>query len=79
MRNQVLLSALVGAAGVAARDVPSNVRDFYNSLKAKGDCSNKLATGFYAKDNGPGSKPIHCHHPSPQQRYGLPGQPVLTM
>ncbi|KAL2153608.1 hypothetical protein VTH82DRAFT_4763 [Thermothelomyces myriococcoides] len=55
MRNQVLLSALVGAAGVAARDVPSNVRDFYNSLKAKGDCSNKLATGFYAKDNGPGS------------------------
>ncbi|AEO60909.1 glycoside hydrolase family 75 protein [Thermothelomyces thermophilus ATCC 42464] len=53
MRNQVLLSALVGAAGVAARDVPSNVQSFYDSLKAKGACSNKLATGFYANDDGP--------------------------
>ncbi|KAL2190119.1 Chitosanase-domain-containing protein [Thermothelomyces heterothallicus CBS 203.75] len=53
MRNQMLLSALVGAAGVAARDVPSNVQSFYDSLKAEGACSNKLATGFYAKDDGP--------------------------
>ncbi|KAL2164898.1 hypothetical protein VTH06DRAFT_194 [Thermothelomyces fergusii] len=55
MRNHVLLSALVGAAGVTARDVPSNIRNFYNSLKAKGDCSHKLATGFYANWDGPGT------------------------
>ncbi|KAK4248459.1 glycoside hydrolase [Corynascus novoguineensis] len=53
MRNHVLLSALAGAASVTARDIPSNVQSFYNSLKTKGNCSNKLATGFYANDDGP--------------------------
>ncbi|KAK3294355.1 glycoside hydrolase family 75 protein, partial [Chaetomium fimeti] len=53
MHNRLLLSALVCAAGVSARDVPSNVKNFYDSVKAKGDCSNKLATGFYSKDDGP--------------------------
>jgi hypothetical protein len=53
MHNRLLLSALVGAASVSARDIPSNVKNFYDSLKAKGTCSNKLATGFYSKDNGP--------------------------
>jgi hypothetical protein len=57
MHNRVLLSALVGAASVSARDVPSNVRSFYDSLKAKGTCSNKLATGFYSQSDGPNSKP----------------------
>lgn len=57
MRNHVLLSALAGAASVTARDIPSNVQNFYNSLKTKGNCSNKLATGFYARDDGPNSKP----------------------
>lgn len=56
MHNRVLLSALVGAAGVAARDIPSNVQTFYNTVKAQGACSNKLATGFYSKDDGPNSK-----------------------
>ncbi|KAL2129771.1 hypothetical protein VTI74DRAFT_7323 [Chaetomium olivicolor] len=53
MRNQLLLPALLGAAGVSARDIPSNVKNFYDSLRAGGTCSNKLATGFYAKDDGP--------------------------
>ena len=57
MHNRFLLSALVGAASVSARDVPSNVQSFYDSLKTKGACSNKLATGFYSKDDGPNSKP----------------------
>lgn len=42
-----LLAALVAVAG--ARDVPSNVRNFYNSVRSKGDCTNKLASGFYSK------------------------------
>jgi hypothetical protein len=56
MHNRVLLSALVAAAGTAARDIPSNVQTFVDAVKAQGTCSNKLATGFYAKDDGPNSK-----------------------
>jgi hypothetical protein len=55
MHNRLFLSALACAASVSARDVPSNVRSFYNSLKSKGACSNKLATGFYTKEEGPNS------------------------
>lgn len=48
MRNQLLLlSALTGATSVAARDIPSNIQNFYNALKAQGDCKNKLGSGFY--------------------------------
>ncbi|KAL2128738.1 hypothetical protein VTI74DRAFT_8716 [Chaetomium olivicolor] len=31
-----------------ARDVPQNVRDFYNSIRRKGYCEDELATGFYS-------------------------------
>lgn len=34
-------------SGALALEIPSNVQEFYNSLKSKGECSNKLATGFY--------------------------------
>ncbi|KAK3313968.1 glycoside hydrolase family 75 protein [Apodospora peruviana] len=55
--NKLFLLSVLGALGSvsSARDVPANVRDFYNSVAAKGDCSNKLATGFFSKDNGPGT------------------------
>ncbi len=56
MHNRLLLSALVAASSTAAVNIPSNVQNFYDSVKAKGTCSNKLATGFYAKDNGPNSE-----------------------
>jgi hypothetical protein len=55
MRNRVLLQALLGAAAVSAREVPATIRSFYNSLGAAGSCCNKLATGFYASDDGPDS------------------------
>ncbi|KAI1127166.1 chitosanase [Nemania abortiva] len=44
------LSALAGAS--LARDVPQNVRDLYNSIKAQGECSNVLQGGFYALEDG---------------------------
>lgn len=56
MRNTLLLPALLGAASVSARDIPSNIKSFYDGLKTKGTCSKKLATGFYAKDDGPNSE-----------------------
>ena len=56
MHNRLLLSALVAASSTAARDIPSNVQSFYDSLKTQGACTSKLATGFYAKDDGPNSE-----------------------
>ncbi|KAJ4157607.1 hypothetical protein NW754_009251 [Fusarium falciforme] len=41
------LVPLLLASSVSALQVPSNVRTFYNQLKAKGTCTNKLATGFF--------------------------------
>ncbi|KAK5659857.1 hypothetical protein OQA88_13320 [Cercophora sp. LCS_1] len=42
---------------VSARDVPPNIREFYNSLKSNGtsSCSKKLATGFWSSDGGSNS------------------------
>ncbi|KAK3320270.1 fungal chitosanase of glycosyl hydrolase group 75-domain-containing protein [Cercophora scortea] len=49
--SRLLLLSCLGALGVTARDVPANVRTLYNSIKAQGACSNKLATGFYSRDD----------------------------
>ncbi|OTA98053.1 glycoside hydrolase family 75 protein [Hypoxylon sp. CI-4A] len=49
------LKSLIGASvflGTSlARDVPSNVRNFYNSIKSQGECSSALASGFYSEYN----------------------------
>lgn len=70
MQNRfLLLSTLMGAASVTARDIPSNVKTFVDSIKSKGTCSNKLATGFYAKDSGPNSMfTLSCACPSVANR-----------
>ncbi|KAK4222396.1 glycoside hydrolase family 75 protein [Podospora fimiseda] len=36
----------------SARDVPPNVRNFYNTVKGRGDCKLKLATGFSGSASG---------------------------
>ncbi|KAK4161639.1 glycoside hydrolase family 75 protein [Cladorrhinum sp. PSN259] len=41
------------ASMASARDVPPNLRNFYNAIKARGDCSFKLATGFWSSPSGP--------------------------
>jgi len=47
------LAPLVAILHIAtARNVPQNVRSFYNSLKT---CSNKLAGGFWSSDSGQNS------------------------
>lgn len=45
LKSTLLLSL---AALATARDIPSNVRDFYNNVKGRGQCGNKLKTGFHA-------------------------------
>ncbi|TVY59621.1 Endo-chitosanase [Lachnellula suecica] len=51
--SSTLLAVLLAARHCAAGDIPSNVQSFYDGIKAAGSCSNKLATGFYASDDGP--------------------------
>lgn len=49
--NALLLSSLILAPDqVLARDVPANVRALYNSIRAKGECTNKLKDGFYSQE-----------------------------
>ena len=50
-----VLGLLVLAVITAARDAPSNLHGFYDAVRAKGRCSNELATGFYSSSGGPNS------------------------
>ncbi|KAK3693420.1 hypothetical protein B0T22DRAFT_420728 [Podospora appendiculata] len=46
----ILLAAWCGAS--TARDVPANIREFYNAVRRNGSCANQLATGFWATEPG---------------------------
>lgn len=52
---QLLAASLAMAPLATARDVPANVRNFYKTVVGQGQCPNRLATGFTAKDGGPSS------------------------
>lgn len=56
MLSKVTLVSLLLASSATALDVPSNVRKFYNDLRAKGTCTNKLATGFFDSKFDDGSE-----------------------
>lgn len=50
-------TVVLAAAGLAsARDVPQNVRDFYNTVVGRGQCDNVLASGFHSVYGGGGGK-----------------------
>lgn len=55
MSLKTLLSVSLFLGASMARDVPSNVKNFYNSIKSKGQCSNALASGFYSEYNNDNS------------------------
>jgi hypothetical protein len=38
------------AGAVVARDVPANVKNLYNSIRAQGSCKNILKGGFYSQE-----------------------------
>ncbi|OAQ69232.1 glycoside hydrolase family 75 [Pochonia chlamydosporia 170] len=52
MQNSWSTGALLGllAGLVVARDVPSNVQSLFDAIKAKGSCTNQLATGFFSQE-----------------------------
>lgn len=49
-----VLASLASAA--AAKSVPANLQNLYNSITAQGSCNDQLASGFYSEDNDGGSK-----------------------
>ncbi|UKZ91749.1 uncharacterized protein TrAFT101_006719 [Trichoderma asperellum] len=48
-----ILASLASAA--AAKSVPANLQNLYNSIIDQGSCNDKLASGFYSEDNDGGS------------------------
>lgn len=62
LRSTLLLSL---AAVAAARDIPTNVRDFYNSVRGARQCSNKLKSGFHSIDGDDGCTFLPLSHPPP--------------
>ena len=46
----VALAGAFFAAPILARDVPDNLRDFYDDVRKRKQCDNKLATGFWSSD-----------------------------
>lgn len=55
MLFKVLLLIAACISLVTARDVPENVRTLYESVRARGTCSSRLADGFFATETGPDS------------------------
>ncbi|KAI2610563.1 glycoside hydrolase family 75 protein [Hypoxylon sp. NC1633] len=53
LKNILAISVFLSAS--LARDVPSNVKTLYDSIKSKGDCTSKLASGFYSSDDNDNS------------------------
>lgn len=56
----VSIAMAMMATGALSRDVPDNVRDFYNKIKS-GKCTGGkiLKDGFYSQDGGPKSTQYH--------------------
>lgn len=57
MLFKVLLLIPASVSLATARDVPENLRTLYQSVRARGTCSNRLADGFFATETGPDSAP----------------------
>ncbi|GAB1309859.1 Endo-chitosanase [Madurella fahalii] len=53
--THVVLPSLSLVAFSIARDVPRNVRDFYDTVRSQGSCSRKLVTSFYSSETGTNS------------------------
>ena len=45
----VLVLVSFACSGLALQ-VPANIRKLYNDIRAQGECTNKLASGFYSSE-----------------------------
>lgn len=57
LSNSILLAAIsIGFLhGTVARDIPQNIKTFYNNVKAAGTCKSILKGGLADTDDGPKS------------------------
>ncbi len=69
--RSLALLFLSSALTISARDVPQNVREFYNKVKGNRQCSNPLASGFWSTDWGTNSKPSSALLPLPPVTFTL--------
>ena len=53
--STLALAAIIAIRGVAGLEIPANVAAFRDSITKAGECSNKLASGLFASDEGTGS------------------------
>ncbi|RDL39916.1 Endo-chitosanase [Venustampulla echinocandica] len=51
--TSAIIAVFLSLHSCSAFDVPSNVKTFYDGVKAAGSCKNALQTGFYAHNDGP--------------------------
>lgn len=60
------LTALLGlalATCAVAREIPENLRDFYNGVRKRDSCGDKLATGFWSTDEDDSPFPLNTVFP----------------
>lgn len=67
-RSSLAVTAAVLGAVASARDVPSNVKSFYDGIRAQKQCRNVLAGGFHSVQGDSGS----TSQPSPPPPPLLP-------
>jgi len=67
-RRALLVAALLSSS-VVARDIPENVKTFYDKIRKQGQCDNVLAGGFHSSDGDSGGTiprpPSPPFHPRP--------------
>ncbi|KAJ2968152.1 hypothetical protein NQ176_g9317 [Zarea fungicola] len=51
MFAKIALVSFLLAGSASCREIPDNIRAFYNSVKSQGQCNDVLASGFYAKES----------------------------
>lgn len=49
--NTAAVATALLATGVLAGQLPANVKNFYDSVRARGQCINKLKSGFRLGDS----------------------------
>lgn len=53
------------AEAVLTRQIPQNIRDLYDSIRAQKACNNELKGGFYSQENDSKSMPLLCQSQCP--------------
>lgn len=56
LQNQLLATAALFLGLAASRDIPGNVKNFYDAIVTQGQCNNVLASRFHSSDGDSGGE-----------------------